>query len=888
MDFQKIEKKWQKKWEEAKLFQAEPDKRKKFFTSLVIAYPSGDLHIGHARTFTRSDIIGRFKKLQGYNVLNTTGFHATGNRAIIMSKRIAEGDKKTINILKELYSLSEKEIKSFANKPDKIVRFFMEKGTQTLQIGGFALDWRRRFISIDSHFSKFIEWQFKTLKKKGYVTKGSHPVIYCPTCKSPMTQADRDEGEDAIVNKISIWKYTLNNGVILPCATLRPETIFAITNVFLHPNEKYVLVKIGKENWIVSDVAAKKLKQQKPNLEILDEVDPINLIGQKVINPVTKEKLWVLPGSFIDPRSTTGVVASEPSDAPDDHMALEDLKKSSQLSRYNLKKEDIDKIKYKSLIEIGDYGDFPAVELCKKMKISSSEDKEKLLEAKKQIYKLQFHKGVMKKLAGKFAGMKVSEAIEAVKKEYSDILDIMYEPSEKVTCKCGTICYIKLLQNQWFINYGNEKWKVQVKNYLKEMNIYPKFWVQAFESAINWTDDKACVRKSGLGTPLPWNKEWIIETLSDSTIYMAYYIINKFIELNKIKADQLKYEFFDYILLNKGNSKEVSKKTNISEKILNLIKEEFNYWYPLDWRNSAKDLVNNHLIYFIYNHIALFPKNKWPKTISVNGYVNLSGEKMSKSKGRATTFRNAIKEYGADVTRTVSVISTSPEQDSDWRVEDAENISKWKSKFFDLILQISKTKKFSKENNSDRWLFSRTMSSTIKVSNNLEKLETREAAQYAFYQMMSDFRWYLRRNNNQISKTAKKVAIIWLKLIAVYMPHITEELWNKLGGKGFISNSNWPKIEKNKIDEEAEKSETKVEKSLTDIQHILKILNKEAKEIFLYVLPNEVNLYKDSEDFFSKEFNAKVKVYAVNDKNKFDPEGKSKKAKPGKPGIFIK
>lgn len=888
MNDQKLEKKWRKKWENANLFQANLSKEKKFFTSLVVAYPSGDLHIGHARTFTRSDIIARLKNMQGYNTLCCTGFHATGNRALVMAKKIAEGDEQTIKILKDLYDLSEKQIKKFANKPTEIVQFFMKKGIETLKLGGFALDWRRKFLTTDPHFSKFIEWQFKTLRKKGYISKGSHPVIYCPNCQSPITQSDRDEGENAIIKEISIWKYKLDNGIILPCATLRPETIFAITNVFLHPRSKYVLIKVGEENWIVSDEAAKKLRNQKPEVEIIDEVDPINIIGRKVENPVTKEKLWVLPGSFIDPEATTGVVASEPSDAPDDHIALEELKKDpSKLQRYNLTKEDIEDINYKSLIKVKGFGEYPAVELCEKMNISSL-DNDKLPKAKKEIYKKQFHKGVMKELAGEFEGMKVSKAIEEVKEKYSDELGVMYEPSEKVICKCGAECYVKLLQNQWFINYGDEKWKDKVRKHLEKMDIYPEFWRQSFNSALEWIDDKACARKSGLGTPLPWNKEWVIETLSDSTIYMAYYIISKYVTQGKIKPEQLVPEFFDYIFLDKGNADSAAKKTELPKKLIEKIRKEFDYWYPVNWRNSAKDLLNNHLIYYIYNHIALFPKKYWPETISVNGYVNLEGEKMSKSKGRATTFRTAIKTFGADVVRAVMTTSASPEQDSDWREEDAENMANWKRKFSNLITKIANTKKFSEENNADKWLLSRAMKTIKESTENLEELQTREAAQYCFYRMMSDFKWYLRRNSGQISKTAKKVAKSWVKMISVYMPHITEELWKELGEKGFIYNAEWPKFDKSKVDEESEERESTIQQSLDDIQHILKIIDKKPEKIYLYAIPKEVELYKEAEDLFSKEFGAEVNVYAVNEKGKYDPENKSEKAKPGKPGIYVK
>ena len=100
--------------------------------------------------------------------------------------------------------------------------------------------------------------------------------------------------------------------------------------------------------------------------------------------------------------------------------------------------------------------------------------------------------------------------------------------------------------------------------------------------------------------------DWIVETLSDSTVYMAYYAVSKFVNAGMIRAEQLPPEFFDFVFYGTGNSEMLSKQTGIDTKLLEKIREEFLYWYPVDLRNSGKDLVGNHLSFFIFHHVALF------------------------------------------------------------------------------------------------------------------------------------------------------------------------------------------------------------------------------------------------------------------------------------------
>jgi len=130
-----------------------------------------------------------------------------------------------------------------------------------------------------------------------------------------------------------------------------------------------------------------------------------------------------------------------------------------------------------------------------------------------------------------------------------------------------------------------------------------------------------------------------------------------------------------------------------------------------------------------------------------------------------------------------------------------------------------------------------------------------------------------------------------LKLISPFCPHITEEIWEKIGNKGFICLEKWPKADETKINPRFDQEEQIIEKVASDINNILRIVQEKQgikkTKAYIYVLPNELNLYKDSIDFIKKKTNLEIVVFAVNDKGKYDPENKSGKTKPGKPAIHL-
>src|SRR3989338_1630582 len=158
----------------------------------------------------------------------------------------------------------------------------------------------------------------------------------------------------------------------------------------------------------------------------------------------------------------------------------------------------------------------------------------------------------MKENTGKYSGLSVEQA----KKEITiDLLkskegDKMYDLTGKVVCRCLTPSIVKIVSDQWFMKYSDEHWKRQARECLAQMKLYPEQVRQQFEYVLGWLNNWACTREYGLGTKLPWDEKWVIESLSDSTIYMAYYTVAHL--LQKTDAAKLNDEVFDYIFFGKG------------------------------------------------------------------------------------------------------------------------------------------------------------------------------------------------------------------------------------------------------------------------------------------------------------------------------------------------
>ena len=831
-----IEEKWRKHWEEARLFEADPDRaREKMLVTFPYPYMNGPLHVGHTFTASRVDAYARFKRMQGYNVLWPWAWHWTGQPLLGASERVAKGDEVFIRVLREMDGVPEAELKKFVD-PLYMAQYYTNEGRIAAKRIGFSIDWRREFTTVMPTYQKFIEWQYVNLKDKGYVSRGTHPVVWCPKDKSPTGDHDRQVGEGITPEEYILIKYMLDDGRFLPAATFRPETIYGVTNMWINPDSDYVDVLVNGEKWVVSKEAADKLKEQERKVEVKRCFKGKEIIGKTFTNPVTKQKFPILPGWFVDPKTATGVVYSVPAHAPFDWLALKDLQeKPGVLKEFGVDAEMVKRIKPISLIKVEGFGEHPAVEIVTQMGIKDQHDP-RADEATKALYKKEFHSGVLKENCGIYAGKTVREVKDELIRDFKQkgYADIMYDLPEPVVCRCMTPCIVKVLSDQWFLNYSDVEWKAKAKEVVAGMRVYPEAARQWFIAVIDWLKEWACARTTGFGTPLPWGKGWIVETLSDSTIYMAFYTINKHIRECNLKPEALTNEIFDYVFFGKGDAGAASKSSAISKQTLEAMRDEFMYWYPFDLRVSAKELVPNHLTFCIFHHAALFPPELWPRAMGVNGMLMIEGKQMHKSKGNFVTMKNAVDRYGADATRVALMLGAEGMDDPDWRGENATDIQNKLESLSKFACDVFASAVDDEMGHLERWLTSKLQRRVDAVTLSFNELKTRTALEVAFFETWNDFRWYIQRRGKASGKTLVDAVKTWIRLLAPFAPFTCEELWSQSGETGFISVAEWPRVDAGLVDIAAEEWENFVVDLIGDTLNILKATKIAPKRVCVY------------------------------------------------------
>ncbi len=833
LDTEAIEKKWQERWAAARIFEADAlQGKKKFFCTFPYPYINAYPHIGHLYSIMRVEAFARYKRLQGYNVLFPQGWHATGSPILAASRRVKEREEKQVKIMKDM-GIYEEDLPAFED-PAYWIDFFAPAFEKDFRAMGFAIDWRRNFFttSANPHYDAFIRWQFQKLKEKGYAVKGKFPVVWCPKCRAAVTDHGRSKGEGETTQEYVLLKHKVEDtNDFLVSATLRIETVLGVTNIWVHPNISYVRAKVNNDIWIISKEAGKKLAEQERKIEIIGMIAGKDLIG-KTVEEVTGQKVLVLPATFCNADKGTGIVHSVPTDSPDDWIALHDLQTNPELSEeYGLNFETIKKICVIPILHTPDYGDIPAKKLCEEYGVKSQKDEKQLAEARKALYKKSFYESTLtaryQSFFGKnFEGMRVTEAKEYIKEEMlMHGAELFYELTGPVVCRCLTICVPSIVTDQWFIAYGNQEWKQKAHACLNRMKLYPEKVRQQFDYVLDWLHNWACTREEGLGTRLPWDEKWLIESLSDSTIYMIYYTIAHLI--CQIPAKKIDDALFDFIFYGKGKPHELAKKYGVEHALLQEMHNEYTYWYPLDFRNSGKDLVQNHLAFFIFNHVALFPEQHWPKSIGVNGWVTVDGQKMSKSLGNMIPLRDMSKKFSVDAARFTILSGGEGLDDPNWDSSFAAAFKQKLQSFHDFCHEHY-NKGRETHHAIDAWMESRLYSIIEQVTEAMEETQFRTASQQIFFELQHAIKWYLKRCHNEPQKKImNRVIEAQLIMVSPFAPHLCEEIWEKIGKKGFISTALWPAVEKKKIKEELDTGEAIVETVLSDVSSVLHLLKKE-------------------------------------------------------------
>jgi len=808
-NFKQIEKKWQKKWEDKKIFEVrENSKKKKYYVLEMFPYPSAEgLHMGHALNYTIGDVFARFKRMNGFNVLYPMGFDALGLPAENAAIKAGEHPK----------SFTKNAIKNYIRQMKEI---------------GLSYDWSKIVLTMEPEYYKWNQYFFLKFLEKGLIYRKRASVNWCRKCDTVLANEQvtngkcwRHEDTDVEIRQLEQWfikttKYAEEllekseklewpdkiksmqknwigksygteiqfevEGEKWPIFTTRPDTIYGVTFMVISAQHSRLMELVTNKQKKEVEIFLKKIKSVSEK-DVVDLEKEGVFTGGYAVNPINNEKIPIYVGNFVLADYASGMVMAVPA---------HDQRDFEFARKYKIPIKEV--IKGGNIKEQAFTGEGNLINSDKFNGLINREAKEHITNFLKD-----------KKLGKKTINYKLRDWLVSRQRYWGTPIPIIY-------CgKCGIVPVSE-----------------------KELPVK--------------LPDKV---KFGKGNPLLTNE--------------------KFIDVNCPKCNgKAKREtdtmdtFFDssWYYLRYCDNKNASKPFE---------KKAVNYWMPVDQYIGGAEHACMHLIYARFFTKALrdlrFVNFDEPFTKLFNQGMlqGPNGEKMSKSKGNVINPDEVSKKYGMDTARFFLLSLAAPDKPRDWSEKGIQGSLRFIQKIVDYTGRV-KISKSSRKTES-------------KVNNTI-KLVSQDIENFRYNLAIIKIRQLFESFEEKISK---KDLESFLKLLHLFCPHITEELWERIGNKGFISLEKWPVVDEKKIDKNLEKQEQAIEKLAEDINHIKSLIKDKKTKAFVYVLPNELNNYKESIGIIKKKTNIDIEIYAVNDKNKHDPENKSKKVKPGRPGIYL-
>ena len=812
MNFKKIEKKWQDKWEKSKIFEVKKNKKPKYYVLEMFPYPSGSgLHMGHALNYTIGDIIARFKIMNGFNVLHPMGFDSLGLPAENAAIKAKENPKK----------YTEKAVKNYIKQMKNL---------------GLSYDWSRVLASHEPEYYKWDQWIFLKMFEKGLAYKKESPVNWCSKCKTVLANEQVHDGKcwrhedtnvevkhlnqwylkitdyaDELANFESIkeWPDLIKklqknwigksygteiefsiNGEKWPIFTTRPDTLYGVTFMVVSAQHTKLMDLVTDDRKKDVEKFVKKLSSVSE--EDIDKLEKEGVFtGAYAINPINNEKVPVYAGNFVLADYGSGMVMAVPGHDQRDF----EFAKKYKIPIKEVIRGDKSSIKQKAYIDSG--------KLINSDKFNGLDNNKAKQEITKFLEK--------KKLGKSVINFRLRDWLVSRQRYWGTPIPIIY-------CdECGEV-------------------PVREKDLPVELPDNVKF---------------------GKGNPLETNENWIkvkcpkcgkmgrretdtMDTFVNSSWYFLRYCDNK-------------------------NNK------NIFDN------EKINYWCPVDFYIGGKEHACMHLIYARFytkflRDLRLLNFNEPAIKLFNQGMLHAEGgEKMSKSKGNIVVPESVSEKYGIDTARLFLVSVANPDKDIDWSEKGIQGSLRFIKKVFDYV----KNNKFTK---SSAGVESKLNKSIKLISENIENLKYN----LAVIKLRQLFEYI------EDKEMSKKNIESFLKMLSVFCPHMSEELWEKIGNKGFISLEKWPIVDEKKINKKLEQAERSVDNTISDVMNILRIIKErgdKGEKVYIYVMPFEYEYFDEKK--IGERVGKKVKIFSVQDKNKYDPKGISKKSKPGKPGIFI-
>uniref|UniRef100_A0A915I6H1 leucine--tRNA ligase n=1 Tax=Romanomermis culicivorax TaxID=13658 RepID=A0A915I6H1_ROMCU len=815
----------------------------KFMCTFPYPYMNGRLHLGHTFTVSKCEFAAGFQRMLGKKCLFPFGLHCTGMpikaaadklkreiedyglppifpieaahenvgdrmqndngkangpETVIIdkakgkkSKAVAKtgSSKYQWNIMQAL-GIPESEIPKFQD-PQHWLVYFPELAIKDVKSMGGRIDWRRSFITTDAnpYYDSFVRWQFIRLKERNRIQFGKRYGVGAQEYTLIKMKI-----LSPLPKKLELFS---SRNVYLVAATLRPETMYGQTNCWLRPDMNYVAFNAnGDEIFISTKRAARNMSYQgltpvNGKVNVLTDLTGQDLLGCALKAPLTSfEKIYALPMLTIKEDKGTGPLRE----------------------KFHILDEMVLPFEPVPIIDVPGFGNLCAVTVCNELKIQSQNDRDRLQEAKEKVYLKGFYEGVM--LVGEYAGKRVQDIKKIIQEtliEQNEALKYM-EPEKQVVSRSGDECVVALC-DQWYLNYGDPEWKQDATNALVHIETFSEDVRNNFLATLDWLHEHACSRSYGLGSKIPWDPQYLIESLSDSTIYMSFYTVCHLLQGENldgsvvgplgIKPDEMTPDVWDYIFCQTENFD--STKIKIKKSKADRLKREFEYWYGVDLRTSGKDLVQNHLSYYIYNHIAIWPKDptKWPRAIRANGHLLLNNEKMSKSTGNFLTLHEAVEKYSADGMRLTLADAGDGVEDANFMETMADagvlrlyNLISWTKNILNDIQNNSLRSGVTDQLFCDQ-IFANDINYAIEQSRKAyESMFFKDAAKAALFELQTARDKYREWS---LDKMHKDLILRYIRIQALLIlpicPHLSENIWEMLGHKETIMRAKWPESE---------------------------------------------------------------------------------------------
>ncbi|MBE6541725.1 MAG: leucine--tRNA ligase [Ruminococcaceae bacterium] len=732
-DFDRIENKWQQKWEEAGIFKAsdEDHSKPKFYSLVEFPYPSGaGMHVGHIKAYSGLEVVSRKRRMQGYNVLFPIGFDAFG-------------------LPTENYAIKTN------THPREVTDRNIEKFTSQLKRVGFSFDWSRVIDTTEENYYKWTQWIFRKMFDKGLVFRATTLVNYCPHCKVVLSNEDSQGGKcdichsDIIQKSKDVWYLRIteyadklleglekvdylpnvklqqenwigrSEGAFVDFAltncdeklriyTTRCDTMFGVTFMVIAP-EHPVIEKYRDKISNIAELDAYKeecaKKTEFERTQLVKDKTGVRIDGIAAINPANGKEIPVYISDYVMMGYGTGAIMAVPAH---DERDYEFAKKFGIDIIEVIKGGDISKEAYTGDGEMVNSGFLNGI-------ATKKEAIEKMLEFLRENGLGE--KGVQYKMKDwAFNRQRYwGEPIPIIHCEHCGMVGVPYEDLP-----------LKLPNVENFEpGEGGESPLAKI------------------ESFVNCTCPKC-------GAPAKRETDTMPQWAGSSWYFLRY--------------------------IDPKNDNEFASQ------------ESLKYWLPVDWYNGGMEHVTRHMIYSRFWHRFLYDIGEVPvdepyaKRTAQGLILGPDGDKMSKSKGNVVDPNDVVDEYGADVLRVYILFMGDYASAAPW----SENSVKGCKRFLDRVAGLSD---IAKGSGSTPKLENSIHKTIKKVTEDIEDMKFNTAIA-AMMSLLNEIYDYGTLTTDELKQ--------FIGILCPFAPHICEEMWESLGGKGFLSAAKWPEYDEEK------------------------------------------------------------------------------------------